>query len=95
MHNYVNDAIFFGGPIIFSAICPKKPLFSGLGEAGGVNFGCRGGKMRFPMIFEILHKTKILKFSQNGRGLTTILGNPTKTGPIHDPRGGKNWNPAK
>ena len=51
--------------------------------------------MRFSMIFDILHKLRFLKFSQNGRGLTTILGNPTKTGPIHDPRGGKNWNPVK
>ena len=36
----------------------KKPLFSGLGEAGGVNFGCRG-ENEISLIFEILHKTKI------------------------------------
>ena len=67
----------------------QKPLFSGLGEAGGVNFGCRGEKMRFPWFFIFCTKLRFWSFLKNGRGLTTILGKPAKTCPIHDPRWGK------
>ena len=49
MGNHANNEILFCGPMIFSEICPEKPLFSGLGEGGCVNFVCRGEEIEnFP-----------------------------------------------
>ena len=90
MGNHANNKILWGTNV-FKQNLSEKPLFSGLGVGGCVNFVCRGEEIGNFADFDIFEIFKIFKISPKWSWSHDHFGQPAKTCPIHDPRWGKKW----